>query len=190
MELRRNDNDLSLFNKLFAEYQGRFIRFASTYVDDYMVAEDIVMEAMMYYWENRFRLHSGSTPPAYILTTIKNKCLNYLRDCQYRQTVSQELKDHAEWKLSLQLATLEACNPDELFSKEIQELVKAALDKLPETTRRIFIMRRFEEKSYQEIALQMEMSVRGVEYHMAKATELLKKILKDFLPLLIWLLRY
>lgn len=190
MNLGRNDSDLILFNKLFAEYQGKFIHFASTYVDDYMVAEDIVMEAMMYYWENRLRLKVESTPPAYIFTTIKNKCLNYLRDRQCHQMASEEMKEHAEWKLSLQIATLEACNPNELFSKEIQELVKAALDKLPDTTRQIFIMRRFEEKSFREIALQMDMSVKGVEYHMNKATESLKISLKDFLPILIWLLNY
>ena len=36
-------------------------------------------------------------------------------------------------------------------------------------------MRRFEEKSYREIASEMNMSVKGVEYHMNKATESLKK---------------
>ena len=63
-----------------------------------------------------------------------------------------------------------------------------ALSKLPEKTRRVFIMRRFEEKSYREIASEMNMSVKGVEYHMNKATESLKKTLKDFLPLLIYLI--
>lgn len=37
-------------------------------------------------------------------------------------------------------------------------------------------MRRFEEKSYREIASEMNMSVKGVEYHMNKATESLKNI--------------
>ena len=49
-------------------------------------------------------------------------------------------------------------------------------------------MRRFEEKSYREIASEMNMSVKGVEYHMNKATESLKKTLKAFLPLLIYLI--
>ena len=88
MNLRDNSIDLVSFNKLFTEYHERFVRFAYTYVDNYMEAEDIVMEAMTYYWENRTRLF-GVNPPAYIFTTIKNKCLNYLRDRQYYQTVSE-----------------------------------------------------------------------------------------------------
>ena len=188
MSLNNSKNDIMLFNKLFVEYQTKFIRFALSYTDDRMAAEDIVMESMMYYWEHRTRLSTDTNPPAYILTSIKNKCLNFLRDSQHRHIVSEHLREHEEWKLSLQMATLEATDPNELFSKEIQHLINKALNELPETTRRIFIMRRFKEKSFREIASEMNMSVKGVEYHMTKATESLKITLKDFLPILLLLL--
>ncbi|WP_368114564.1 RNA polymerase sigma-70 factor [Bacteroides sp. RTP21281st1_E4_RTP21281_210402] len=143
---------------------------------------------MMYYWENRTRLGLGVNPSAYIFTAIKNKCLNYLRDRQYYYAASEQLQEHAMWKQSMRISTLEACNPEELLSKEMKQLVERALAKLPETTRKIFIMRRFEEKSYREISSEMGISVKGVEYHMSKATESLRKTLKDFLPLLIYLI--
>lgn len=189
MNSPENHTDIISFNRLFTENHARFVRFASTYVDDRMAAEDIVMEAMKYYWENRCRLDIGTNSSAYIFTAIKNKCLNYLRDKQYRRQVSDQLMEHASWKLSLQLATLEACDPEELFSDEIERLVNEALGRLPETTRRIFIMSRFEEKSHREIAAEMNMSVKGVEYHISKATSVLKHALKDFLPILLFLLK-
>lgn len=189
MNSPENHTDIISFNRLFTENHARFVRFASTYVDDRMAAEDIVMEAMMCYWENRCRLDIGTNSSAYIFTAIKNKCLNYLRDKQYRRQVSDQLMEHASWKLSLQLATLEACDPEELFSDEIERLVNEALGRLPETTRRIFIMSRFEEKSHREIAAEMNMSVKGVEYHISKATSVLKHALKDFLPILLFLLK-
>lgn len=189
MNSPENHTDIISFNRLFTENHARFVRFASTYVDDRMAAEDIVMEAMMYYWENRCRLEFGLNSPAYIFTAIKNKCLNYLRDKQYQQQASEQLMEHASWKLSLQLATLEACDPEELFSDEIERLVNETLERLPETTRRIFIMSRFEEKSHREIAAEMNMSVKGVEYHISKATSALKHALKDFLPILLFLLK-
>ena len=43
--------DLKAFNRLFGEYQQRFIRFAGTYVSDAATAEDIVMESFMAAWE-------------------------------------------------------------------------------------------------------------------------------------------
>lgn len=56
MNRRENSIELTSFNELFTEFHQRFVRFAYTYVDNYMEAEDIVMEAMTYYWENRTRL--------------------------------------------------------------------------------------------------------------------------------------
>ena len=44
--------DLNSFNQFFIDYQQRFVHFAYTYVHDKAIAEDLVIEAMMYYWEN------------------------------------------------------------------------------------------------------------------------------------------
>ena len=68
-----NTTDLKAFNQLFTDYQGRFIRFANTYVRDIAVAEDFTIEALMYYWENRHSLEKDSNVPAYILTIIKKQ---------------------------------------------------------------------------------------------------------------------
>jgi RNA polymerase sigma-70 factor (ECF subfamily) len=176
------------FSKIFKDYQERFVHFAYTYVGDRMIAEDIFMDSMLYYWEHRNDFGTDMNARAYILTSIKNKCLNHLRSVKQYEYASEKLKQQAEWKLSLNIATLEACNPTELFSKEIQERVNQALNKLPEKTRLIFMMYHFDEMSHKEIALEMDMSVNGVEYHIKKATESLKKSLKDLQPLLIWLL--
>lgn len=66
--------DLKAFNRLFGEYQQRFIRFAGTYVSDAATAEDIVMESFMAAWEKRDMLSASAFPP-YALTIVKNKCL-------------------------------------------------------------------------------------------------------------------
>ena len=78
--------DLNAFNKFFIDYQQRFVHFACTYVHDEAVAEDFVVESMMYYWENKDRLSADTNIPAYVLTTIKHykyvkqKCL-WIRIC-------------------------------------------------------------------------------------------------------------
>lgn len=176
------------FDSLFTRYYRRFVRLASSYVGDRMAAEDIVMETMMYCWEHRARLEDGDFSPAYVFAAIRNRCLNFLRDCQLRDRISEQMQEHEAWKRSLQIASLEACNPEELFSAEIERLVNRTLDRLPETTRRIFRMSRFDGKSNREIAAFMKLSVKSVEYHLSKATTALKHSLSDFLPLLIALL--
>ncbi|WP_347394427.1 sigma-70 family RNA polymerase sigma factor, partial [Parabacteroides leei] len=77
-------------------------------------------------------------------------------------------------------------NNDDFYTlTELQELLAKALNKLPEDYRRVFILNRFEDKSYGEIAESMDISTRTVERYKNKAIELLKKDLKDYLPLLI-----
>jgi len=180
-------DELLLFNKFFADYQQRFIRFAFTYTRDEVIAEDIVSESMMYYWENKERLPQNTNLPAYVLTTIKHKCLNYLRHIQLKEDVLSDLASHSQWELSTRIATLEACEPNELFDNEVRSIVGKVLSKLPETTSRIFVMSRNENKSYKEIAAIMNMSTKGVEFHMAKVMRILRIALKDYLLLCLYL---
>ena len=70
-----------------------FLNFANTYVRDWDVAEDITTEALIYYWENRNTLSEVSNIPAYILTIIKNKSLNYLRHLQIRKNILKILEN-------------------------------------------------------------------------------------------------
>lgn len=174
-------NELHLFNQFFSENRLQFIRFAQTYTRDISVAEDIVMEAMMKYWENRHNLPADTNLPAYVLTIVKNKALNYLRHLQYMNEVSEYLTSHSKWEISNRIATLEACNPESLFTDEIRQIVKKVLESLPPTTVRIFILSREKNKSYKEIAEITGLTVKGVEYHMAKAMQNLRAALKDYL---------
>ena len=61
------NNYTNNFNQFFIDYQRRFIHFASTYVHDEAVAEDFVIESIMYYWENKERLPSDINIPAYVM---------------------------------------------------------------------------------------------------------------------------
>lgn len=174
--------NLSDFNQFFLDYQQRFVHFAYTYVHDEAVAEDFVIESMMYYWEHRHRLPAETNIPGYVLTAIKHKCMDYLRRQQLQQDVSNELSQLYAWELSSRIITLEDFEPNEIFTKEIQQIVDRELDALPEQTRRIFLMSRYENKSHKEIADSLGITTKGVEFHISKATKVLRAALKDYLP--------
>ena len=87
----------------------------------------------------------------------------------------------------MRISSLEACEPETLFSNEVQELVNQALAKLPEKSRHIFIMSRYEGKNYQTIA---NLSVKSIEFHISKALNLLRKELKDYLPCLLFVVDF
>lgn len=177
--------EVKAFNKLFSDYHGTFVRFAYTYTQDEATAEDIAVEAIMYYWENRASLRNDSNIPAYILEIIKHKCLNHLRHLRVREHAEEELYTHHQRVTNLKIATLEACDPQEIFSTEAQQLVNEALNRLPDKTREIFLMSRYDNKTYAEIAAHYSLSVKSVEFHISKALKVLKEKLKDYVGVLI-----
>lgn len=171
------------FNKLFNEYYERFIRFAMSYVKERQIAEDFVSEAFTAFWENREKLSQNTNPPAYILTIVRNKCINHLQHIQASQRIKKELGEHAEWRLSVSINSLQACDPDFLFSEEIQQIIDHTLRRLPQKTRRIFILSRYEGLSYPDIAAIMNLSPKTIEFHISKALSQFRLSLKDFIYL-------
>lgn len=76
------------FGKLFISHRNSFVAIARSYVRDQAVAEDIVSECFTTFWDKRESIDIQTTPEAYIVRSVKNKCLNHLRD--HSRTVSAE----------------------------------------------------------------------------------------------------
>lgn len=177
--------DLKAFTNLYNTHIGRFTYFAYSFTGDRMAAEDIVLESFMNYWENRERLAEGSNIYAYILTIIKNKCLNHLQRQRTHEEAKAYIKAQDMWELNLHIATLEAINPERIFSEEIRRIVDKTVALLPEPSKTIFMKSRYENKSHKEIAEQMDLSTKSVEFHITKALKVLRVALKDYFPVIL-----
>lgn len=180
---RRSEPEV--FSSLFEKFKKPYTLFAYSYVKDMDEAEDIYMEVMMRLWENRKRLPDDIHYPSYILTSVKNRALNFLRQQNAISDNNQTLTDHQQRELNFRILSLEACDPAELFTDEILQITKTTLNNLAEYTRLIFFMSRYENKTNKEISEQLNISIKTVEYHVSKALKALRKNLKDYLPFLI-----
>lgn len=177
--------DLKAFNRLFGEYQQRFIRFAGTYVSDAATAEDIVMESFMAAWEKRrhaFRLRLPSLRAHDRQEQMPEPSAFAGRPPACRRGYPLPRCAHAP-NPHLDPRSLQ---PEELFSEEARRLVNETLDRLPEKTRAIFIRSRFDGKSYKEIAAEMGVTVKSVEFEVSKAMKILRVVLKDYLAYFIF----
>lgn len=175
------------FNSIYEKNYRRAFLFTKSYVHNAMVAEDIVAESLVKYWK---LLSAGETEvsDALLLTILKNKSLDYLRHEAIHQTAIENLTDWNNRELSIRISTLEACDPNDIFSSEIREIIDKTLQTLPEQTRRVFELSRFENKTVKEIAEETSLTPKGVEYHITKSLKALRISLKDYLPLFYFFL--
>lgn len=174
------------FNIIYERNYRRSFLFTKSYVHDDMAAEDIVAESLVKYWR-LITEGEREVTEALLLTILKNKALDYLRHKAVHDAAMEGLEEINKRELSIRISTLEACDPKEIFSDEIQTIIRDTLKTLPEQTRRVFEMSRFENKTAKEIAEDMNISIKGVEYHITKALKLLRTNLKDYLPLFYFL---
>lgn len=172
---------MDLFTRFFQENQARFLSFAYSYIRDKAEAEDILMESMISLWENRDKWEKDSNLQALLLTIIKNKAFNYLAHEQVRLRAEEDINSHKQRELDLRISTLEACEPDTIFNSEIQHIVDKALSQMPEQSRHIFILSRYQNVPNRMIAEQLHISIKSVEFHITKALKILRAALKDYL---------
>ena len=146
-----------------------------------------LIDSFVSYWENRHKLPEGANIPAYILVSLKNECLTYLNRLRKEQEIVDHLRSQQEWELDFQISSLEACNPQEIFSEEVQQLVNKAIESLPTKTKEVFLLSRMEYLTNREISERLGVSIKAVEFHITKALKVMRIALKDYLPAFFYL---
>lgn len=136
--------------------------------------EDLAQEVFYELWRKKDYLQIHTSYAAYLRRAAVNKALNYLRDQKIKlddSTVVGQLKLQAP------------LSDEKLEAAELQLIIDQAVDQLPERCRLVFVLSRFEQMSYKEIAEQLNISPKTVENQITKALRLLRQTLGPYLPM-------
>lgn len=179
--------DQNTFTGIYNTYYKKSFYFAKSYVHEDPIAEDIASEALIKLWE-LLKTKPVDNVGYLLLTILKNKALDHLKHEEIKRSVLQNMEDWGHVELSIRLSSLEECDPNEIFSNEVERIVHETLQQLSPQTRQIFVKSRFKGLSNNEIADEMHLSAKSVEYHITKALKAMKVALKDYLPVFLFLL--
>lgn len=127
---------------------------------------------------NRKSLVADMSLKSLLFTIVRNKCLNTISHIQVKQQVHERL--YAKFQEQFE-------NPD-FYIGELMALASKAIRELPDEYRKAFEMNRFEEMTYNEIAERTGVSPKTIAYRISQALKILRTKLKDYIPLLVWLL--
>jgi len=180
-----NKKQEAAFEIMFSLYYPRLVHFAKEYVP-YDDAKNLVQDAFVSFWErnpavlNEFQLQS------YLYTSVKNNCLMYLRHEKMvkKFAVNTEIRIHHQ----ILYPALEQLDTSATAFQEMETIIEKTLSELPPRCREIFILSRFEGKKNKIIADELNISVKAVEAQITRALHVFRITLKDFLPILAYLL--
>ena len=170
-------DDEEAFRLLFVNFFPTLTIFAHRYVSELETCEDIVQDTFFKIWKNRKKLDITTSTRNFLITTVKNSCVDYLRKKE-TEARYHEYRKHTKEQLY---------NQDDIYT--LTDMVNSALNKLPENIRFVFEKSRFEGKTYREIAEECEISIKTVEANMSRALKILRNDLKEYLSfcvLFLW----
>lgn len=177
------------FKDIYVTYFLRMKYFACEYVVSEEEAGNIVQEVFTKLLEKKELLTYDINLIAFLFTSVKNGCMDYLRHKIVEQNAVTKIREEYQITLRMKLASLEVFDENMFAVEDIEALLSKAIDSLPNKCREIFIKSKIEGRKQKEIAEELNISLKTVENQMSIAYKKLKSELKDYLPLL-WFLLY
>lgn len=179
-EKRQDDDLIKLFKEnpevgfeeIFRKYYKYVTNISYRVINKEAAAEDIAQELFVNLWKKRETITINSSLKAYLATAARNRTLNYIRDNKIKLSNNEEMPILKDGNASSQ---------KEMEAADLKVRVTKLIDMLPERCRYAFVLSRFENLTYSEIADLMGIAEKTVENQISKALKFLKAGLDDIL---------
>jgi RNA polymerase sigma factor, sigma-70 family len=142
----------STFSDIYTTYFRKSFFFVKSFVHDDMAAEDITSDALIKLW-NIMKTEEVRHLEVLLFVILKDKSLDYLRHEELKRNAINSITNWQDRELCKRINTLQACDPNEIFSDEVLNIIRCTLKQLSPQTQQIFMMSRFEDKSNKEISM-------------------------------------
>ena len=158
---RFQQGEVSSFNRLFERYKNRLLNLAYRFVRNRQAAEDIAQEVLIKVYEKKVRFDPKAKFSTWVFRVTANASVDWIRK---RRFTGDTQKEEAP-------APSPSSTPGD---RELHGLLERAIEELPEKLRLPIRLFQFEDKSYGEIALILQISVKAVERRLYHAKQILK----------------
>jgi RNA polymerase sigma-70 factor (ECF subfamily) len=170
--LKLATGDLVAYRYLFDRYFPDLCNFLRIYLHSKEFSEEIALGIFEFIWEKRETLLIRHSFKAFLFSAAKNRAISHYR------------KEHKAIFTSLELH--ESNIPDDpssldyLEEVELRGVIDAAIRKLPDKSREIYLMAWEEKLSHKEIAYRLGLTPKTVENHVGIALRKLRESLTPY----------
>lgn len=165
-------DDRIAYEVLFERYFRRLYTFTLHYVKDKPVAEELTMDLMLMLWKKRheLKLHGELLP--YLFTAMRNTVISYVRKKAIATTSLDLIGD--------QYMALGRSADYNLYANEMESIYQQKLERLSTQRRQVFELSRLENKTYPEIAAQLNLSLNTVRNHLSASLQYFREHLGKY----------
>jgi len=161
------------FEEVFRTYFKELHRYAFKILGDSDTAEETVQQVFLKLWERDWQQDIHTSVRSYLYRAVYNESINLIKRKQHKMKY-EAYQQHSSGNEAYAQQS----------DSELRKQLYVALSELPEKSRVVFEMSRFQELKYQEIADELTLSLKTVEGHMTKALKHLRLHLADYLNIL------
>ena len=167
-----------VFKAIYEEHYKPLVLFASGYLHTQDLSEDVVQNFFIHFWENRSKLQLNSSIKSYCFTSVKNRCLNRLRDYNLRDEKNL-MYINSVLRIDLDIDDHE---------NDLVEGIQQALEHLPNQMKEILTKKYFDGLKTSEIADQTGLSENTINTHLKRGRKKLKEFFEGHQ--IVWLLLF
>lgn len=170
--------DAAAFGSIYRKYWYPMYRVVYRKTGRREIAEEIVQDIFTRLWRERKTLFVTDLN-RYLFSAVRYETIDYYRSRILLDDFDEQLED-----LNLREDTT---TEETILFNDLLETIDKGLEDLPEKSKEIFRLSRFQHWPVSKIAAHFKLSEKAVEYHLSKALRYLRVYLSDTLILAIWL---
>jgi len=175
---RVQTGDVEAFELLVRTWARPLVAFAGALLRSPADGEDIVQDLFVWLWDHRFDWQVQGPLGAYLFRSVRNRAVSRLRHADVEERFHQRLAGHAP---EIPPAGSPAPAEQAVAAAELSTAIDAAIGELSDRCREVFLLNRQQGLTYGQIAETLQISVKTVEIHMARALTALRRALAPWL---------
>ena len=167
------NGDEASFNKIINKYKQKIYWHARRMTGNHLDADEVVQEVLMVMYSKLKDFQFKSSLYTWIFRIVSTRSLNFIRKRAIKQVFS----------FDSQAINLINSNEDiahDLETKEKLQKIDKLLQKLPAKQREVFVMRNYEQLSYEEISELTGKSVGGLKANYFHGVSKILELMKDY----------
>jgi RNA polymerase sigma-70 factor (ECF subfamily) len=180
------EGDPKALEELFHRTFPRLVDFATKITKDIQVAEDILQDVFIKIWERKKDIESINIE-AYLFRMVRNQCFDYIKFVKVINEKETELDSIQKFEELYRIDFIRD-EPYVLIQEELKLEIEKTIESLPPRCKEVFLLSKIEGLKNREIAERLQINIKNVERHLARAAKTFKNKFRNDIPLAVIIL--